>query len=167
MLNRNDDEGREKVMDLINEVEYAQMVTHGPGGMMHSRPMVATQAGDDGMIWFMTRDGSRKVEELEADPRVLLVYSDGDEQNYVSLAGHAEVVRDRGKIVEQWSEPLRTWFPKGVDDPAIALLCVKPSVAEYWDAPSSTFVHVYGYLKSTLTGEPPRPGDIGHVDMKG
>lgn len=48
MQNRNDVEGREKVIDLIKEVEFAQMVTHGAGGVMHSRPMVAREAGDDG-----------------------------------------------------------------------------------------------------------------------
>ena len=25
---------------------------------------------------------------------------------------------------------------------------------EYWDSPSSTFVQLYGYVKSTLTGQP-------------
>lgn len=166
MQNRNDDDGRDKVMDIIKEVEFAQMVTHGPGGVMHSRPMVAREAGDNGEIWFMTRDGSRKVDEIESDPRVLLVYSDGNDQNYVSLAGHAEIVRDRAKIADLWSEPMRAWFPDGADDPSIALVRVSPSVAEYWDAPSSTFVHVYGYVKSALTGEPPRLGEIGHFDMK-
>lgn len=167
MQHRSDEEGREKVMDLIKEVEFAQLVTHGTGGVMHSRPMVAVQTDADFSLWFMTKDGSRKVAELEADPRSLLVYSDGNAQNYVSVAGHAEIVRDRAKIRELWSEPMRTWFPQGKDDPSIALICVRPSVAEYWDSPSSTLVHAYGYVKSAVTGEPPKPGDVGHVDMHG
>lgn len=167
MQHRDDDAGREKVMDLIKEVEFAQLVTHGPDGQMHSRPMVAAEVDHDGSIWFITREGSRKVDEIQSDPRVLLVYSDGNDQNYVSLSGHARIVLDRAKVAELWSEPMRTWFPQGAEDLSIALVCVSPSVAEYWDAPSSTFVHVYGYVKSALTGKPPRPGDSGHVEMKG
>jgi general stress protein 26 len=40
---------------------------------------------------------------------------------------------------------MRTWFPKGNADPDIAVIKVSVSQAEYWDAPSSTMVYLYGY----------------------
>jgi hypothetical protein len=54
---------------------------------------------------------------------------------------------------------MRTWFPKGVSDPEIALLKVEIDQAEYWDAPSSTMVYVTGYAKAALTGKSPHPGE--------
>jgi general stress protein 26 len=32
----------------------------------------------------------------------------------------------------------KIWFPKGKDDPEVALLRVTLEKAEYWDSPSST-----------------------------
>ena len=47
----------------------------------------------------------------------------------------------------------------------MALLCVEMEGAEYWDAPSSTLVHAFGYLKAVTTGAPPHPGDNDKVDF--
>jgi general stress protein 26 len=42
--------------------------------------------------------------------------------------------------------------PEGKDDPDIAVLRVDISQAEYWDAPSSTMLHLWGYAKAVTTG---------------
>ena len=47
----------------------------------------------------------------------------------------------------------------------MALLKVTCEGAEYWDAPSSTLVHAYGYIKAVTTGEPPHPGANDKVDF--
>ena len=68
-----------------------------------------------------------------------------------------------GRRRNLWSEGLRTWFPKGSDDPRIALIKVDVDMAEYWDSPSSTMVYAYGYLKAITTGERPNPGENASV----
>jgi hypothetical protein len=60
---------------------------------------------------------------------------------------------------------MRAWFPKGTDDPQIALIRVHPAKGEYWDSPSSTLVHLYGYAKAVVTGESPKPGDQAKVNL--
>jgi len=65
------------------------------------------------------------------------------------------IVRDRARIEEKWSEPLKAWFPDGKDDPQIALIRVHPERGEYWDSPSSTLIHLYGYAKAAFTGSSP------------
>ena len=164
METRNDETARGKVLDMISSIKVALMVTTA-NGSLHARPMVAQQEHSDGELWFFTSASSRKIGEIAADPQVLLSYADPDSQDYVSVVGDAEVVRDRGKIHEKWSEPMRVWFPKGKDDPDIALIRVRIREAEYWDSASSTLVHAYGYAKAVLTGERPNPGDNKHVDF--
>ena len=88
-----------------------------------------------------------------------VTYADGGKQEYVSLSGHARLVRDKAAITEHWQEALRTWFPKGLEDPDIALLRVEITEAEYWDAPNSKMIHAYGYVKAVLTGTPPSSGE--------
>src|SRR3546814_13149145 len=63
-----------------------------------------------------------------------------------------------------WSEAVRVWFPKGLDDLDLALLRVTVEKAEYWDSPSATMTYFYGYAKSRLTGKPPDGG--GNAKLK-
>jgi len=153
-----------KIWAMIQDIGYA-MLTSDDGGVLRSRPMAASQTDFDGVLWFFTRASSHKVTEVQGDPRVNVSYSDPAHQNYVSLSGSARLVRDRADIDAHWSEPMRTWFPQGKSDPDIALLRVDVSQAEYWDAPNSTMVHAYGYVRAVLTGQSPDPGDHGTVRL--
>ena len=143
-----------KVWALIKDVGVALMVTQTEGGL-RGRPMVAVNKTFDGDLWFASRDETPKLGEIASESHVLLAYSEPKSQNYVSVAGSARVVHDAAKVMDLWSEGLRVWFPKGPDDPSIALICVKVESAEYWDAPSSKWLYAYGYAKARLTGEPP------------
>ena len=147
-----------KVWELIKDVGTALMVTSTDQGM-RGRPMVAVNKHFDGELWFASRDGTPKLDEIASESHVLLAYSEPKGQNYVSVAGTAHIVRDTAKVKELWTEGLRVWFPKGPDDPAIALIRVKIDSAEYWDSPSSKWLYAYGYAKARLTGEAPR--DVG------
>jgi general stress protein 26 len=156
---QNDNEAREKVWEMIKDIKIAQMVTKDETGRLYARPMAAHQDKFHGELWFFTEANSPKLADIARDANVLLSYSQPDDQNYVSINGTAQIVTDRDTIHELWSEGLRTWFPKGKDDPNIALLCVTVQEAEYWDAPNSKFLYAYGYAKALLTGKQPDAGD--------
>ena len=127
---------------------------------------MAIQAEDfAGTLYFFTKADSEKIEHIERNPNVSVAFSDPDDQNYVMMAGTASVLNDRAKIEELWSEPMRTWFPDGADDPAIRLLKTDIHRAEYWDTPSSAVVYAYGYVKAALTGKPAKPGDHAKVTL--
>jgi general stress protein 26 len=155
-----------KLYEMIKSVKIAMMTTIDTDGTLHSRPMHSQEADEHGDLWFFTQIQSPKVTEVSRDNLVNLAYADPDKQHYVSVSGKAEIVRDKAKIEEKWSEGMRTWFPQGTDDPQIALIRVHPVKGEYWDSPSSTVLHLYGYVKATLTGEPPKNvGDQEKVNL--
>ncbi len=147
---------KQKVWELIKDIKIALMVTTGDGGQMRGRPMAALNKDFNGRLWFASREHAPKLDEIEGNAHVLLAYSEPKSQDYVSVAGHASIHRDTSKMKELWSEGLRVWFPKGPDDPELALICVEVDSAEYWDSPSSTWVYAYGYAKARLTGESPK-----------
>ncbi len=151
------EENTAKLWDMIRGIGFA-MLTSEDGDQLRARPMVASQKEFGGTLWFFTRASAHKVDEVQAHHRVGVTYAEPSKQNYVSLSGNATLVRDAGEIASHWGESLRTWFPKGKEDPDIALLKVDVTQAEYWDAPSSAMVHAYGYVKATVTGTPPHPG---------
>lgn len=156
-----DRESIDTLWNMIKGIRVTMMTTLDDNGRLNSRPMATlSHAGfEDGTLWFFTRADSEKVSEIDRHWRVNLAYAEPDKQDYVSLSGIAEVVRDREKIRFLWREIMTTWFPQGPDDPEIALLKVNVDQAEYWDSPSSAMVHAYGYVKAKITGEAPNPGE--------
>jgi general stress protein 26 len=160
-------EQREKVRELIKDVQTAVLVTHGDGEKLRGRPMVAAGLDPDGKtLWFFSASGTEKTEEIQRNNRVLLSYSDPSNQNYVSISGTARVVRDVAKQKALWSEYMKTWFPNGPEDPKITLIAVEMTGAEYWDSPSSTLLHAYGYVKAAVTGSPPKAGENERVSFQ-
>lgn len=156
----------EKIRDLIKEIDFCMLTTVDEAGKLHSRPMSTNgQVEFDGDLWFFTSDKSHKVDEVEARPQVNVAFADPAHQNYVSLAGRAELVKDRAKIKALWQPHLKAWFPDGPDQSDVALLKVHVDHAEYWDSPSSTVAHVVGLAKSLLTGQPKDVGENKKVDL--
>ena len=153
----------QKLWSLIKSVEVAMLVTQD-GEHLRSRPMAMSQREFDGTLWFFTRASSHKVTEVETEQQVNLAFAHPGKQDYVSVSGRARLVRDHSAVADHWSEAVRVWFPKGKEDPEIALLKVEVDSAEYWDAPSSTMLHAYGYVKAVVSGESPRPGGHGTVN---
>lgn len=158
MVETSTPEIREKLWSMIKGIGVAMLTTED-GGHLRARPMHAAQTEFDGTLWFFTLKHSHKVEEVEQDHTVGVSFADGGKQDYVSMSGQARLVVDKATVEQHWSEPMRTWFPKGIDDPEIALIKVTVEAAEYWDAPNSTVLHAYGYVKAALTGEAPKPGE--------
>lgn len=153
-----------KLWEMIRGIDVAMMTTLD-GDRLRSRPMWCLQDRFDGRLYFFTRRSAHKVEEVERDSHVGLSFARPDRQDYVSVSGRGRILTDPQLIREMWREPMRTWFPKGQDDPDLALLAVEVEAAEYWDSPSSAMVHLYGYVKAALTGQPPHPGETRKLDF--
>ena len=134
-------------------------------GTLRSRPMATQEVEDDGDLWFFTDGGATKVDEVEHNQSVNVSYSDPNNQKYVSVSGTAQLVRDRQKIEELWNPLFKAWFPKGLDEPDLALLRVSIDQAEYWDSPSSKVVRLIGFAKAVLTGKQiGNPGDNEKIE---
>ena len=161
MKNEND---VQKLAKLIKGIKVAMLTTQEADGTLRSRPMATQDAEFDGTLWFFTQASSHKVDEIDREHNVNVSYADESDNRYVSVSGRARLVRDRAKIDELWSPILKAWFPKGKDDPEIALLRVDVEKAEYWDAPSSTLVKLVGFAKAMVTGQPYKPGENKKID---
>jgi general stress protein 26 len=151
--NMTSDEMIAKVGELIKDIKMAMLTTEAEDGLLHSRPMATQQAPFDGTLWFFTGSSSGKVNQLEWNPEVNLSYAQPSEMKYVSISGNGEVVHDRAKMQELWSDLYKAWFPQGLDDPDLCLLKVEVSSAAYWEAPSGKMVQIFGYRKALATGE--------------
>ncbi len=153
------DADRKKLFDLIKDIRVAMLTTVDHDGSLRARPMGNHQEDDSRELLFLTRASAHTVTEVGEEEQVCVAFSDPGSQNYVSVSGRARVTRDRAKAEKIWSAFAKVWFPKGIDDPDLAVLTVTIDKAEYWDSPSGTFVVLYGLAVQALTGHPPSVGD--------
>jgi general stress protein 26 len=149
---------------MLEDIDFAMLATIA-GGKFRSRPMSTQEMDENGDLWFFTSDDTHKVEEIEADDRVLVAYSKPEDNTFVSVFGRAQIVRDRDKIEELWSPIYKAWFPEGLDDPKICLLKISVEEAEYWDSPNSKLVQLAGFVKALVTGQEADGGDYGKINL--
>ena len=111
----------------------------------------ALEVDAGGRLWFFTQAHSPKAIEAEANShQVSLAYADPRDEDFASISGTANVVRDREKMQALWHSSLERWFPRGLEDPDLALLEVRIDKAEYWDEPREQNVKI-----ATLPPQPP------------
>ena len=148
-----------KLAELIEDIKFAMFTTTDKDGSLRSRPLATLQLDDQGQLWFFTSASSPKADEVEQHSSVNVSYAHPDRQDYVSVSGVAQILRDKDKMKQLWTPWIKPWFPGGLDDPDLVLLKVKIQEAEYWDAPGSAVKRAYGFAKAVLTGNTDALGD--------
>jgi general stress protein 26 len=132
-----------RLRELIAEISIAMVTTVTAEGALRSRPMF-TQEITDGELWFYTSDESGSAHDLAEEHAVNVSYADPIRSYFVSVTGNAEIVRESDKVHDLWGPAVARFFPKGIDDPHLALMRVRIESAEFWDAPSSRMVPLLG-----------------------
>ncbi len=159
-------EAMQKLGAMIKDIRIVMLTTAMPDGTLRARPMATQEAPFDGDLWFFTGADSSKVHEIEDDQHVSLAYVSTHDNLYLSISGRATVLRDRAKAEQLWTPAMKAWFPGGLDDPDLTLLKVSVEQAEYWDTPSSTMVHIAGFIKAVATGQRYQPGENEKIDLE-
>jgi general stress protein 26 len=156
-----------KLRELVKDIDFCMLTTIAQDGSLHSRPMSANgQIEANGDLWFFTYADTAKVAEVNRVEQVNVSFSAPDKQRYVSMAGTAELVRDRAKLEELWKPELKAWFPRELDEPEIALLKVTVETAEYWDSPAGWVAKTIGFVKAATTGEQAPKGENEKLNLK-
>ena len=155
-----------EVAALIDGTDVVMFTTRNGEGRLVSRPLAVRTIPFDGSAWFLTALDSRKIGELEADPRVNLAYVNAGNGAYVSIDGRAHVSVDRAQIAALWSDAIDAlFFPAGKDDPNLAALRVVADTAEAWTSASTAVGRAFNFVKATLTGDSAALGSQKHFDL--
>ena len=141
-----------KLARLIEGIKVCMFTTSDAEGRLMSRPMALQEVEFDGDLWFFTKLGGRKAEQIAREPRVNVSLS--SRSSWISIGGDAEIVRDVAKAKELWNAGIEAWFPDGPEDPEIVLVKVHADGAEYWDTAGALVVSVLSFVKAKITGKP-------------
>lgn len=154
-----------QLAELIRDIRIAMLTTSDADGHLHSRPMMTQETDFDGDLWFFTGQSTHKVDEIRARPQVALVYAAPKDHLFVSVSGLAEVSVDGPRMRELWKPAYKAWFPRGLDDPDLALLKVRVTEAEYWRTPGGTVATIAGFVKAVASGERAEVGEHKYVRL--
>jgi general stress protein 26 len=122
---------QEHLYELLKNFDTAMLVTAPSAGDLGARPMAVAELQPDADVYFASSLDSPKIAEIKAQPHVMVTFQSSSQ--YAVIKGNATVVRDKETIDRLWSEAWRVWFPGGKEDPALCLLRVDATEAEYWD----------------------------------
>ena len=160
------DEALLKVRHLLKSFRNVMMITTADG-FPHSRPMGIQGKVEDfaGVLWFFTDRTSRKVEEIKTSPALSLVFQNDADSAFMHLLGRATVVDDRAKMKELYTPLLKTWFPKGAEDPRMTLIRFDADHGDFWDSPGGMLQVLAAFTKAVVTGTPGQGAEMGEVKL--
>jgi general stress protein 26 len=165
--NLQNSEAQAKLKEIAEDIRICMYCTMQHDSDVASRPMSTAQVAEDGAIWFFSSDNTGAAQQSQGGTEVCLNYASPAKNTYMCVMGTSEVVHDKTKMKELWSDILSTWFPDGLETPGIALLKVTPSSAHYWDSDITRLKILFSYLKAKVTGEPANgsEGTEGSLDV--
>jgi len=160
------DAATDKVRSLLKFFRSTMMIT-AANGYPHSRPMGVQGKADEfeGTLWFFTDRDCRKVSEIKKDPSVSLMFQSDSDSAYMHLFGRASMVDDKAKMKELYNPLLKTWFPKGLDDPRMTLIRFDADHGDFWDSPGGMLQVLAAFTKSIVTGQRGQGGEMGDVKL--
>ncbi len=160
----------EKFYSIVESIETAMMTTRRPDGHLRSRAMATQKRAGGADLWFVTREGSAKLADIENDPHVNLSYYRDSNREWVSVSGTAVISRDRNKIRELYMPDWKIFFDNEgdplhgtADDPRMVLIGVTVYAAEFLEVNKPRPVMLFEMVKGFVTGEEPEFGEMHHV----
>jgi general stress protein 26 len=164
--NLNSTEAINKIKELVEKAESCFFCTStSTGGSSGARPMNVRDVDDEGNLWFLSASDSHKNKELMLDPSVKLFFQGSAHSDFLQLNGTATITKDKSKIKELWSTPIKTWFTEGIDDPRITVIKVTPTEGYYWDTKHGNAVAGIKILVGAAIGKTLDDSIEGKIDI--
>ena len=154
-----------KLRELVSRSRVGMLGTLEQG-FARFRPMSHVDIDDEGKIWFFTSKDSWKAAEIEHTPSVQLIYMNEGDATYIRMDGMAYITEDHHRMKELFNPFVKAWFPKGLKDPSLALLTVRPMGIEYWANDDSKILTYIKMLSSAVIGTQPSMGEHDRMTLR-
>ena len=153
-----------KIAELTRGIKFAMVTFVNHEGHLHAAPMTTQDEDFNGTVWFIGSKDSDLVRSIPGNAQVNLGYSDTAGHNYVSINGTAELVNDKAKLDELWSDGYNAFFEQGKEDPNVQLIKVVGNGAQYWEG-SGRVVSMIKMAKAAITGDTAKLGETEGVKL--
>lgn len=152
--NLSNQEAVDKLKNLAESADICLFTTALTVLPLSTRPMSVSQVDEAGNLWFLSNKSSDKNLHIQSDKRVQLFFSNKSKSEFLSVYGDAVLFdNNRQKAEELWSPIAKAWFPGGLDDPELSVICVAPKEAYYWDTKHNKAITFFNVLAKAVSGE--------------
>lgn len=155
-----------RLRELLAGRQTALFTTVAGDGSLVSRPMALREVDEEGRLWFITRDASGKTRETRFNHHVNAGFAPEGDETWISVAGQATVLYDPAHIAALWSPAMQVYFQNGPTDPALCLIRLEPSSAEYWRGPEGFVGKALYFAMAAVTGDPHVLSDNARFDLR-
>lgn len=115
---------------VIDKARFGTLVTLGEKGEPRARIVDPFAPDSSFVVWVATNPATRKVNEVQHDGRVVMLWFEPGNPGYVSLSGEAVTVSDRAAKDAHWKEDWRRLYSDGNHGDDYLLIRIKPTHLE-------------------------------------
>jgi general stress protein 26 len=116
--------------DVMEKAVYSTFITIGDDGQPQARIVDPALPDTNLGVWIGTNSLTRKVNEIQRDPRVTLLYFHAASASYVTLIGRAAIITDPVEKERRWKKSWAPFYPNGFRGSDFTLIRVTPSRLE-------------------------------------
>jgi len=134
----------------IQAADYSFLITLNPAGYASSRLMQHFPPEADLTIWFGASPVSRKVREIQHNPRATVSFLPATEPAYVTLVGTAQIETDLALRQRYWRDDWIAFWPAGAQGDDYVLIKFVPTRIEVMNFTQEVAPDPYGLKPATL-----------------
>ena len=127
-------------------------------------PMSPYADKDEGVIWFITAEGTDAQTAANGAGTVRLIYGDSGAKLYGTVEGSLTQADNSAKLDELWSPVAAAWFEDGREDDDVRLLAFRPTRGEIW-ATDGAAGFLYQIAKANRSDDTPDMGEHGSISF--
>jgi general stress protein 26 len=164
-INQDPEHLQRKLWDEIKESRFGMLGLADDARQL--QPMTAFAEPHERSIWFFAKADNDLVKALADTSDGVFVIQSKDQDLQACVIGDLELQHDRGRIDKFWNPVVAAWFPKGRDDPSLAVLRLSARRAEIWIAQTGPIKMAWEIAKARTLRKEPDLGDHGSVNLGG
>jgi general stress protein 26 len=121
--------------EVMQKAHFCGLITLDANGGPQARVVDPFAPEDDMTVWIATSGVTRKVAQIEKDPRVTLLCTPPDGSGYVTLIGKAELVRDAAEKAKHWKPEWKQFYKDENRGEDYVLIRIRTTRLEIMSAP--------------------------------
>jgi len=102
--------------EIMQSANTCALISIDNKGIPRVRTMDPFPPEDGLIVWFGTNSYSRKVKQIQENPKVTLYYTDNDNTGYVMIHGNASIINNTHDKEKHWKEKWKDFYPNFPDD---------------------------------------------------
>jgi len=116
------EETKSRILQMLDKEMFVSFATFGTDGYPDVRVLVVTAKDGADTIWFATETSSRKIAQLQKNPKATIYGYDMEAMTEFRLFGTVELLSDPESRRKVWQDDFTQHWPDGVDSPNMIVL---------------------------------------------